>query len=148
MTRKRIMGLVTFDGERDPDVEAAVAELRRAGFGVVRMEEKFRRLLHHPRDDFVEVSIDAELSSDDLQKLSADERKIVDKFRQKVDAIVAGYRAEADSFGLAQPGELPLAVVFGRELVAADEALAAEIDKRDGEMWWQIERARNWDRLG
>jgi len=146
MTKMMVTGLVSFSGELDPDVEGAMAELRRHGFGVVRMPEKFRPLLHLPRDDFVEVATTANLSSDDYDKLTAHERKIIEEFWGKVRAIADRYGGDADNFGPVQPGELPFAIVFG-ELVSDDAKLAAEIEKRDDEMMIAVERARAWGRL-
>ena len=54
--QKRLMATVVFSGELDPDPAAAAAALRKAGYEVVMMPEKFRSRLDHPRDDFMEVT--------------------------------------------------------------------------------------------
>lgn len=144
--RRKVTGLVVFSGELDPDVEGATAELRQHGFEVVRMPEKFRRLLLHPRDDFAEVAKTVRLSSDDWEKLTAAEQKILNEIWDEARKIAARYGAEVDSFGPAQPGEQPFEVEFG-ELAKDDAKLAAEIEKIDSDMMMGVERARAWGRL-
>jgi hypothetical protein len=106
------MGTVIFSGDLDEcDVEGAAAELRRRGFEVLHMPEKFRRRLLHPLDDFLEVSITADLpgGSDDL---GADDWKIVGAVMDEVNAIVDPYGAMADDFGPVTPDHIPFSQVF------------------------------------
>ena len=77
MEKVRIMGAIAFSGELNPDPSGAAAALRRAGFEVTMMPEKFRSRLTHPEDDFMEASIDG-----------IDDDKIVDAIMDEIDAIV------------------------------------------------------------
>jgi hypothetical protein len=56
MEKVRIMGAIAFSGELNPDPSSAAVALRRAGFEVSMMPEKFRSRLTHPEDDFLPVS--------------------------------------------------------------------------------------------
>ena len=57
MNEVRIMGAIAFSGNVDPDPIGAAAALRRAGFEVTMMPERFRAYLDHPDDYFMEASI-------------------------------------------------------------------------------------------
>jgi hypothetical protein len=59
MNDARIMGAICFAGGDDlaPDPSGAAVALRRAGFEVSMMPEKFRPRLGHPDDYFMEASI-------------------------------------------------------------------------------------------
>jgi hypothetical protein len=50
MEKVKIMGTITFSGELDPDPSNAAEALRRAGFEVTMMPEKFRSRLTHPEE--------------------------------------------------------------------------------------------------
>jgi len=140
--RRKVTGTVIFSDGCNPDVEGAMAELRRHGFAVLRMPEKFRPLLYAPKDDFAQVWKPADLSSDDYGKLPADEQEIVLAIMDEANDIVACFGAAADSFGPAQPGELPFVEVFGEEIVSDDAKLVAEIEKRKGAVMNKRNRER------
>jgi hypothetical protein len=57
MNDARIMGAICFAGDLDPNPIGAAAALRRAGFEVTMMPERFRAYLDHPGDYFMEASI-------------------------------------------------------------------------------------------
>jgi|SRR6516225_1192906 len=80
MQNARINGSIVFSGELDPDPSAAAVALRRAGFEVTMMPEKFRSRLAHPEDDFIEASIDG-----------TDDDRIVGAIRDEINAIVERY---------------------------------------------------------
>ena len=58
MKKQRIVVAITFAGGLDPDPVAAADALRKAGYEVTMMPEKFRSSLGHPTDYFMEASID------------------------------------------------------------------------------------------
>ena len=80
MQNARINGSIVFSGELDPDPSAAAVALRRAGFEVTMMPEKFRSRLAHPEDDFIEAAIDG-----------TDDDRIVGAIRDEINAIVERY---------------------------------------------------------
>jgi hypothetical protein len=53
---KKIMGEVVFSGNLDPDPDGCAAALREAGFEVVRMDERFKKLMDVPGDEFLEAT--------------------------------------------------------------------------------------------
>ena len=77
MEKVKIMGTITFSGELDPDPSNAAEALRRAGFEVTMMPERFRSRLTHPEDDFMEASIGG-----------IDDDKIVHAIMNEIDPIV------------------------------------------------------------
>jgi hypothetical protein len=89
-----------FSGDCDPDLEGATAALRQRGFEVLRLPEKFRPLLWHPRDDCLEVSIDA--GSSDPSTLMDEVSELVDRFG-----------AEANDFGVCGPDHVPFSFLIG-----------------------------------
>jgi hypothetical protein len=48
-----------FSGNQLIDPQLAASRLRRAGCVVYELPQRYRALLHHPRDDFLEVVVDA-----------------------------------------------------------------------------------------
>jgi hypothetical protein len=82
----KIVTGVVFDGESDPDPDAAEIALRRAGFTVARpsTSDQFRIALHAAvaGDDFIEVCID--VPSDTT----------IDAVVDKIDRIVNEYGGE------------------------------------------------------
>jgi len=56
MSEARIIGTIAFSGELDADPSSAAIALRRAGFEVTMMPEKFRSRLAHPEDYIMEAS--------------------------------------------------------------------------------------------
>jgi hypothetical protein len=80
MEKVRIMGAIAFGGALNPDPSGAAVALRRVGYDVTMMPEKFRSRLTHPEDDFMEASIDG-----------IDDDKIVHAIMNEIDAIVGRY---------------------------------------------------------
>jgi hypothetical protein len=52
----KIMGEVCFSGDLNPNPDGCAAALRAAGFKVVRMPERFRKLMAVEGDEFLEAS--------------------------------------------------------------------------------------------
>jgi hypothetical protein len=88
----KVWALVVFSGELDPDPDAAAEELRHAGFEVHRLPKKYRALLDHELDDFVEATIDAPagLSPPGLTVTDFD-AKILSATMREVGHIVSQY---------------------------------------------------------
>jgi hypothetical protein len=80
MEKVRIMGAIAFRGDLNPDSIGAAVALRRAGFEIIMMPEKFRLRLVHPDDDFMEASIEG-----------IRDNKIVEAIMDEIDAIVGRY---------------------------------------------------------
>jgi hypothetical protein len=80
MKQTKMMATVAFSHDLDPDLTGAFAALCRAGFEVTMMPEKFRSLLAHPRDDFMEVFT-----------VASDDDKIVGAILDQIDMIVDPY---------------------------------------------------------
>ena len=81
--QKRLMATVVFSGDLDPDPATAAAALRKAGYEVVTMPEKFRKPLDHPRDNFMEVT----------------KRIVGDEVEQAIDAMMADVEVLVCGFG-------------------------------------------------
>jgi hypothetical protein len=88
----KIVGGVVFDGESDPDPDAAEIALRRAGFTVARPSalDQFRIALHAAvaGDDFIEVYVD--VPSD----------MTIDVVMDKIDKVVNKYGGECWECGV------------------------------------------------
>jgi hypothetical protein len=57
--KSKLMAFTAFSGECEGlDVDAAAAELRRAGYEVFRLPDEYRGRLAHPLDDFIEAHIE------------------------------------------------------------------------------------------
>jgi hypothetical protein len=101
MKTVRIVGTIVFSalpGEStDPD--GAAAALRRAGFEVTLMPEKFRALLDEPEDYFMEASIEG-FEDDNLA------------IWHEIEAIVDQYGAICDRCGPVPSDWVPLEDVF------------------------------------
>jgi hypothetical protein len=93
-TMQKIIGLVIFSGDCDPDPEGATAVLRQHGFEVLPMPENFRPQLLHPKDYFLEVYIDAGDSDPGTRAV-------------EVDLLVDRFGATADDFGMLEPDHVP-----------------------------------------
>jgi hypothetical protein len=96
MSQNVIMGWIAFAGDLDdpPDPDAAAVALRRVGFHVTRMPEKFRTRLAHPRDDFLMALIGGTI---------VDEMKTMVAVMGEINRIVDGYGGlcgEVDIFPL------------------------------------------------
>jgi hypothetical protein len=98
MTAK-IMGSITFADDHDAD--GAEIALRRAGYHVIRMPEKFRPLLCHPDDYFMEASIDG-----------SDDDKIVGAIMDEINAIVDQYGGHCDEVQSITPDHVPFEALF------------------------------------
>lgn len=85
------------------DVDAAAAELRRAGYEVFRMPEKYGGLLAHPLDDFIEAHTHIE---------GADNDKVIDALWNEVDAIVSKFGGLCWECGPIEPDHVPFADLF------------------------------------
>jgi hypothetical protein len=53
--KQRFMAQIVFSGDLEPDVKGAIERLRKAGYEVHRFPKRFRRILDHPKDDFLQV---------------------------------------------------------------------------------------------
>jgi hypothetical protein len=104
------MGLAIFCGDfSDPDpdrdcvldVDLAYAELRGAGFDVLRLPAHFRMWLHNPLDDFLEV-----------RWVGSDDPEAISDIWAEIEAIVAPYGGYADSFGPMELDHVPFADLF------------------------------------
>jgi hypothetical protein len=88
----KIVGGVVFDGESDPDPDAAAIALRRAGFTVARPSalDQFRIALHATvaGDDFIEVYIDVTSNT------------TIDAVVDRIDKIVNRYGGECWECGV------------------------------------------------
>jgi hypothetical protein len=102
----KIMATIVFTGDLDPDPDGAAAALRRAGYQVRRMPEKFRPTLAHPRDDFIEALIDIDIDSDG--------DKIIDAIWKEIDSIVDNdqYAAMCIQCGFVAANYIPFSDVF------------------------------------
>jgi hypothetical protein len=111
MMARLMVATVAFSGDygdpNDPDtdmvldVDMAYADLRRAGFEVLRLPDHYRRQLYHPLDDFFEV-----------MWVGSDDPEIVDPIWDQIEAIVAPYAGYADQCGPTEPGDVPFADLF------------------------------------
>jgi hypothetical protein len=107
MSEARIIGSIAFGGDLDPDPSSAAVALRKAGFEVTMMPEKFRPRLAHPEDYFMEASIDG--TYDD---------KIVDAIMDEIDEIVEGYGGLCCECGLIPSDYVPFEGIFDRRDIA------------------------------
>ncbi len=96
MKKQRIVGAITFGGCLDPDPVAAADALRKAGYEVTMMPEKFRSSLAHPNDYFMEASIDG-----------ADHDEIIAAISDEIDAIVDQYGGCCSACGPMSPCHVP-----------------------------------------
>ena len=103
MQNARINGSIVFSGELDPDPSAAAVALRRAGFEVTMMPEKFRSRLAHPQDGFIEASKDG-----------TDDEKTVDAIMDEINAIVDRYEGLCGECGSIPSEHIPFEELFGR----------------------------------
>jgi hypothetical protein len=110
LQKTRLTAIVIFTGDLDPDPEAAAEALRKAGYEVAKMPEKFRPLLAHPRDDFFEVTKPVVC---DLKDIMNEADIMMDELNKLVDR----YGAIADDCGPIDVDHIPFASVFG-ELAA------------------------------
>lgn len=101
MNETKTMGIIAFAGDLDPDPYGAATALRRAGFEVTIMPEKFRSRLAHPNDDFMEASIDG-----------AYDDEVVNAIMQKIDAIVDRYGGLCYECGAMPPDHVPFEELF------------------------------------
>jgi len=101
MKKAKILAIITFSGDLDPDPSDAVFALRRAGFEVTMMPEKFRSRLAHPNDDFMEASIDG--TYDD---------KVVNAIMHEIDAIVDRYGGLCYECGSMPSDHVPFEELF------------------------------------
>jgi hypothetical protein len=81
------------------DVDAAADELQKAGYKVYRLPDKYRWLLTHPLDEFLELRIEGKTGDD----------KLIDAISDEVDAIVEKYGGFCDECGPVEPDRAPFA---------------------------------------
>jgi hypothetical protein len=99
--QKRLMATVVFSGDLDPDPAAAAAALRKAGYEVVMMPEKFRKPLDHPRDDFMEVT----------KCIVGDEvEQAIDAMMADVEVLVRRYGAMCNDCGQINEHHVPFSM--------------------------------------
>jgi hypothetical protein len=99
------------------------------------LPERLRSLLLVEGDDFMEVTIPADISTDDNRKMSAADWEIVGALMDEANVIVSPFGALADSFGALGPDHVPLEEVFGERLLCYDEEeFARAIVKRKKEL--------------
>jgi hypothetical protein len=103
--KPKLMTLAIFSGTREPDVDAAAAEVQQAGYEVLRLPDKYRKHLYHPLDDFFEVHIEAPDDPEDVDEA-------ICKIREEVGEIVGKYGGICDDTGPVEPGHIPFADVF------------------------------------
>ena len=97
--QKRLMATVVFSGDLDPD--PAAAALRKAGYEVVTMPEKFRKPADHPRDDFMEVT----------KCIVGDEvEQAIDAMMADVEFLVRGYGAVCNDCGQINEQHVPFSM--------------------------------------
>jgi hypothetical protein len=89
-----IVGHIVFSGDLSPNPDAAAVALRKAGFTVARMPERFRPRLYHPSDDFMQATIGG---------LISDEYKVARAVRDEIDAIVDGFGGTCDRCDICPP---------------------------------------------
>ena len=77
----RIMGAIAFTGELDPDLSGAAVALRKAGFELTMMPERFRSYLAHPDDYFMEASIAGTQDDKSIRAIMNQINAIVDRFK-------------------------------------------------------------------
>src|SRR6516162_5182436 len=83
------------------DVDAAADELRKAGYEVYRLPDKYGGRLAHPLDDFLELRIEG-----------VDEYKVMVAIMDEVNAIVSRYGGLCDECGPIEPDRTPFADLF------------------------------------
>jgi hypothetical protein len=80
---------IIFSDGLDPDPEAATDALRKAGYQVIKMPEKFRSRLLYPRDYFLEVVktviCDPEDCMDEAGVMLDELNEIVDRYGAMAD---------------------------------------------------------------
>jgi len=92
----KIVGHIVFSGDFDdpPDADAAEIELRKAGYTVVRMPERFRPLLCHPLDYVMQAIAEGAIS---------DEDKVLRAVMDEIDHIVDGHGGTCMGGGFKAP---------------------------------------------
>jgi hypothetical protein len=92
----KIVGHIVFSGDLDdpPDPDAAEIELRKAGYTIARMPERFRPLLYHPLDYFVQAIAEGVVS---------DEDKVVRAVMDEINHIVNGHGGNCMEGGFEAP---------------------------------------------
>jgi hypothetical protein len=101
----RLVAIIIFSGDLDPNPEAAAEALHKAGYQVIKMPEEFRPQLAHPRDYFLEV----------VKPVVCDPEDFMDEANIMVDElndIVARYEAMADNCGPIDVDHVPFAGLF------------------------------------
>jgi hypothetical protein len=103
-----VMVQVVFSGDLEPnDPAAAALALARHGFEVTLLAERYRPLLAHPRDYFIEASKNVAAAGDDLMELA-------DDMEGEVTALVGRYGGDVAECGLAEPNFVPFSAFRAR----------------------------------
>jgi hypothetical protein len=89
-----IVGHIVFSGDLSPNPDAAAIALRKAGYTVARMPERFRPRLYHPSDDFMLASTGG---------LVSDEYKVARAVIDEINAIVDGFGGTCDRCDIDPP---------------------------------------------
>ena len=100
-----------YEGDHPLDVDAA-AELRRAGYEVFRMPDKYGGLLAHPLDDFIEAHIDLPQVRDWPPLEGSDDDKVISAIQSEVDAIVSKFGGLCWEWGPIGPDHVPFVDLF------------------------------------
>ena len=97
---KKIMGEVVFSGNLDIDPNGCAAALREAGFEVHRMDERFRKLMAVPGDEFLEAT-----------KVGTD----ADAIWKEIDQIVERFDGDCQACGEISDDHVPLKFLHEHE---------------------------------
>jgi hypothetical protein len=114
----RLVACVAFSGDLKPNVSAAAVTLARCGYEVALMPERYRPLLGHPLDDFLEA----------FKRVRGNEETIAratSGMMDEVNAIVDGFGGACHECGVAEDGYV--AEFCG---LTRDELSPAEVDKQ------------------
>jgi hypothetical protein len=99
----RIGGYVAFGCDCDDfDPDGAAIALRRAGFDVMRMPERFRSRMEIPQDDFILVSTEA----------TAGDEKVLIAVMREISAIVDRYGGDLSECGPILSDHVPFEELF------------------------------------
>jgi hypothetical protein len=97
---KRLVACVAFSGDLNPNASAAAVALARQGYEVALMPERYRPLLCHPLDDFMEV----------FRHVRGDEEAIAratSGMMDEVNAVVDAFGGSCFEAGPAENGYVP-----------------------------------------
>jgi hypothetical protein len=124
MNDTRIMGAICFAGGDDlaPDPSGAAVALRRAGFEVTMMPERFRPYLAEPDDYFMEAS-----------KAGTHDDKSIRAIKNEISAIVGRYKGDCWEWGPILSDHVPFEGLFDKAEKESAMKKAAASPPRCGE---------------